>query len=113
MALVGNAIAVTFKRQMANTFYVVTPSAEYVASTPQHVLWSAGNKTRTGFQLAAVDSTSGSVVEINITVQSVGVTEGYYLFNAAPYILTLLIMIITCTPKRSLIGAPGELSITR
>jgi simple sugar transport system permease protein len=43
----------------------------------------------------------------------VGVTEGYYLFNALPYILTLVIMILTCSPKRMLSGAPGELSITR
>ncbi|MFZ4676206.1 MAG: ABC transporter permease, partial [Nodosilinea sp.] len=33
----------------------------------------------------------------------------YYLFNAAPYILTLVIMIITCSPKRTLAGAPGGL----
>jgi general nucleoside transport system permease protein len=46
-------------------------------------------------------------------LQSVGVTSGYYLFNAAPYILTLAIMIITCSPKRTLTGAPAELSITR
>ena len=46
-------------------------------------------------------------------LQSVGVTSGYYLFNAAPYILTLAIMIITCSPKRTLTGAPGELSITK
>ena len=39
--------------------------------------------------------------------------QGYYLFNAAPYILTLLIMIATCSPKRTLRGAPAELSITR
>jgi simple sugar transport system permease protein len=55
----------------------------------------------------------GGAAALGPALQSVGVTEGYYLFNAAPYILTLLIMIITCTPKRSLIGAPGELSITR
>ena len=46
-------------------------------------------------------------------LQSVGVTSGYHLFNAAPYILTLAIMIITCSPKRTLTGAPAELSITR
>jgi general nucleoside transport system permease protein len=55
----------------------------------------------------------GGAAALGPALQSVGVTEGYYLFNAAPYILTLLIMIITCTPKRSLVGAPGELSITR
>jgi simple sugar transport system permease protein len=46
-------------------------------------------------------------------LQSVGVTQGYYLFYAAPYVLTLIIMIITSSPGRSLLGAPGELSITK
>ena len=46
-------------------------------------------------------------------LQSVGVSQGYYLFNAAPYVLTLLIMVITCSPKRTLVGAPAELSITK
>ena len=44
--------------------------------------------------------------------QAVGVTSGYYLFNAAPYVLTLFIMIVSTSPKRSLRGAPAELSIT-
>jgi simple sugar transport system permease protein len=55
----------------------------------------------------------GGAGALGPALQSVGVTEGYYLFNAAPYILTLLIMILTCSPKRQLVGAPGELSITR
>ena len=45
--------------------------------------------------------------------RSIGFSYGYHLFNAAPYILTLLIMIATCSPKRTLVGAPAELSITR
>ena len=44
---------------------------------------------------------------------SIGVTSGYYLYNAAPYVLTLVIMIINCRPDRTLAGAPGELSLTR
>lgn len=55
----------------------------------------------------------GGAAALGPALQSVGVTEGYYLFNAAPYFLTLIIMIITCTPQKSLAGAPGELSITR
>jgi general nucleoside transport system permease protein len=39
----------------------------------------------------------------------VGITQGYYLFNAAPYILTLGIMILTCSPTRTISGAPGAL----
>ena len=55
----------------------------------------------------------GAAGAIGPALQSVGVKEGYYLFNAAPYVLTLGIMIATCSPKRTLIGAPAELSITR
>ena len=55
----------------------------------------------------------GGAGALGPALQSVGVTSGYYLFNAAPYILTLAIMIITCSPKRTLTGAPAELSITR
>jgi simple sugar transport system permease protein len=55
----------------------------------------------------------GGAAALGPALQSVGVAQGYYLFNAAPYILTLLIMVITCSPKRTLIGAPAELSIIR
>jgi simple sugar transport system permease protein len=46
-------------------------------------------------------------------LQSVGISQGYYLFNAAPYVLTLAIMIATCSTRRTLTGAPGELSIVK
>jgi ABC-type uncharacterized transport system permease subunit len=46
-------------------------------------------------------------------LQSVGITQGYYFFNAAPYILTLLIMIGSAGSKHALRDAPGELSITK
>ena len=55
----------------------------------------------------------GGAASLGPALQSVGLSQGYYLFNAAPYILTLIIMIITCSPKRKLIGAPEELSITK
>ncbi|MBZ9842205.1 ABC transporter permease [Mesorhizobium sp. CA5] len=55
----------------------------------------------------------GGAGALGPALQSVGVTQGYYLFYAAPYILTLIIMIATSSPTRSLAGAPGELSITR
>jgi simple sugar transport system permease protein len=55
----------------------------------------------------------GGAGALGPSLQSVGVTHGYYLFNATPYILTLLIMVITCSPKRNLVGAPSELSITK
>jgi simple sugar transport system permease protein len=43
----------------------------------------------------------------------VGVTSGYYLFYAAPYVLTLGLLIATSSPNRAMAGAPGELSITK
>lgn len=55
----------------------------------------------------------GGAGALGPALQSVGVTQGYYLFYAAPYVLTLVIMIATSSPGRSLAGAPGELSITK
>lgn len=55
----------------------------------------------------------GGAGALGPALQSVGVTQGYYLFYAAPYILTLIIMIATSSPSRMLAGAPGELSITK
>lgn len=51
----------------------------------------------------------GGAQAIGPAFQSVGVDSYYYLFNAAPYILTLLIMVITCSPQRTLAGLPGAL----
>ncbi len=51
----------------------------------------------------------GGAQALGPALQSVGIEDGYYLFNAAPYILTLGIMILTCTPKRTLSGVPGAL----
>jgi ABC-type uncharacterized transport system permease subunit len=55
----------------------------------------------------------GGAGALGPALQSVGVTQGYYLFYAAPYVLTLLVMIITSSPTRSLAGAPGALSLTK
>jgi len=55
----------------------------------------------------------GGAGSLGPALQSVGITSGYYLFNAAPYVLTLAIMIGTCSPRRTLAGAPGELRVTR
>ncbi|MDF0555049.1 ABC transporter permease [Kamptonema sp. UHCC 0994] len=51
----------------------------------------------------------GGAQAIGPALQSVGVDSYYYLFNALPYILTLAVMIITCSPTRTAIGAPGAL----
>lgn len=55
----------------------------------------------------------GGAGALGPALQSVGVTSGYYLFYAAPYVLTLVIMIATSSPTRSLAGAPGALSLTK
>ncbi|GAB6054537.1 ABC transporter permease [Magnetospira thiophila] len=55
----------------------------------------------------------GGAGALGPALQAVGITHGYYLFNAAPYILTLGIMILTSSSTRRFAGAPGELSVTR
>jgi general nucleoside transport system permease protein len=55
----------------------------------------------------------GGAGAIGPALQSVGITQGYYFFNAAPYILTLVIMIATSSAKRSARDMPGELSMAR
>ena len=51
----------------------------------------------------------GGAQAVGPSLQAVGISTGYYLWNASPYILTLGVMILTCSPKRTLIGAPGAL----
>ena len=55
----------------------------------------------------------GAAGAIGPSLQSVGITQGYYFFNAAPYILTLFIMIASARSKGASREAPGELSITK
>ncbi|MGB7257694.1 MAG: ABC transporter permease [Pseudolabrys sp.] len=55
----------------------------------------------------------GGAGALGPALQSVGITSGYYLFNAAPYVLTLGIMILTCSRTTRMVGAPNELSISR
>ncbi len=55
----------------------------------------------------------GGAGALGPTLQSVGISEGYYLFFAAPYVLTLGVLIATSSPSRAMAGAPGELSITK
>jgi ABC-type uncharacterized transport system permease subunit len=55
----------------------------------------------------------GAAGALGPSLQTAGVSQGYYLFYAAPYVLTLLIMILTVSPGRALHGMPGELSIVR
>jgi simple sugar transport system permease protein len=55
----------------------------------------------------------GAAGSLGPALQSVGITQGYYLFNAAPYLLTLIVMIISSSPRHALLGAPGELSVMK
>ena len=47
---------------------------------------------------------------IGPALQSIGIGWGYHLFNTVPYVLTLLILVITCKPGSVAAGSPGELS---
>jgi general nucleoside transport system permease protein len=55
----------------------------------------------------------GATGAIGPALQSIGITQGYYFFNAAPYILTLILMTASAGSKRALRDVPGELSITK
>lgn len=55
----------------------------------------------------------GGAGALGPALQSVGVSEGYYLFFAAPYVLTLILLVITSSTERTFGGAPLELSITK
>ena len=55
----------------------------------------------------------GGASALGPALQSVGVTSGYYLFNAAPYALTLAIIIATSSRDRALVGQPAELRMAR
>ena len=55
----------------------------------------------------------GGAGALGPALQSVGFTKGYYLFFAAPYVLTLAVLIASSSKSGALIGAPRELSITK
>jgi len=55
----------------------------------------------------------GAAEALGLALQSVGITSGYYLFNAAPYVLTLFLMLATCSPDRALAGMPQELGAAK
>jgi ABC-type uncharacterized transport system permease subunit len=52
----------------------------------------------------------GGAGAIGPALQSIGISQGYYLFGAVPYVLTLVILVITCKPGSVAKGSPGELS---
>ncbi|WCM93001.1 ABC transporter permease [Acidovorax sp. NCPPB 2350] len=52
----------------------------------------------------------GGAGALGPALQSAGIAGHYYLFNALPYALTLLILVFTCRPGRVQRGAPAELN---
>jgi simple sugar transport system permease protein len=55
----------------------------------------------------------GGAGALGPALQSVGITSGYYLFNAAPYVLTLAIMIVSSSATRASEEMPAELTTVR
>ncbi|MEZ5674655.1 nucleoside ABC transporter membrane protein [Thalassovita litoralis] len=55
----------------------------------------------------------GATGALGPALQSIGISQGYYFFNAAPYILTLVIMIISARSEAASRAAPSELSIVK
>ena len=55
----------------------------------------------------------GGAGAIGPALQSVGITTGYYLWNAAPYALTLAILITSSSATRASADMPAELGVSR
>jgi len=55
----------------------------------------------------------GGASALGPALQSVGVTSGYYLFNAAPYALTLIIMVLSSSATKQSADLPMELTVAR
>ncbi len=52
----------------------------------------------------------GGAGAVGPALQSIGISAGYHLFAAVPYVLTLLVLVATCRPGSMAAGSPGELS---
>ncbi|WP_437283642.1 ABC transporter permease [Sorangium sp. So ce375] len=55
----------------------------------------------------------GGASALGPALQSVGITWGYHLFNAAPYIVTLAIMVAASSATQTLRDQPAELALAR
>ena len=55
----------------------------------------------------------GGATALGPALQTVGISSNYYLYGAAPYFLTLALLIYSSSTRHSLTGAPGEVSINR
>jgi simple sugar transport system permease protein len=54
----------------------------------------------------------GAAEALGPALQNAGLSRGYQLYAAVPALLTLIIMIATCSTKRTLAGTPAELSVS-
>jgi general nucleoside transport system permease protein len=55
----------------------------------------------------------GASGAIGPALQSVGISAGYHLFNAVPYVLTLIILVASSSTSGNLQGAPAELGVIK
>jgi ABC-type uncharacterized transport system permease subunit len=55
----------------------------------------------------------GGATALGPALQSIGITTNYYLYGAAPYVLTLGLLIWSSSPRHTLVGAPSELTISK
>jgi len=55
----------------------------------------------------------GAATALGPALQSIGITTNYYLYGAAPYGLTLALLIWSSRPQHTLAGAPQELTISK
>jgi general nucleoside transport system permease protein len=55
----------------------------------------------------------GGASALGPALQAVGFASNYYLFGAAPYVLTLVLLIRSSSTKHRLLGAPSELTINK
>lgn len=55
----------------------------------------------------------GGATALGPALQSVGITGHYYLYGAAPYMLTLGLLIYSSSTRHRLVGAPSELTISK
>jgi simple sugar transport system permease protein len=89
--------------------FITTTVGGFLPGVGAAFLSLSGNPLR----CAAAALLFGGAGALGPSLQSVGVTQGYYFFNAAAYILTLGIMIATSSAKHSARDMPGELSMAR
>lgn len=55
----------------------------------------------------------GGATALGPALQSVGITANYYLYGAAPYALTLALLVWSSSTRHTLAGAPSELGISK